>query len=238
MPRWHVLNLNFEIWNLNLKSSLACISSVRFQISVWSHRWRLPFWSIRTDDGFATLKSGVTYHSCPWQESSTDSSSMCTLTKWRMHWHLTFKKERKGLSCCESCSPESSLRNTNVQVFYGILLIQKLPLEPLDSFCSALHFCSHSLQILYLKYFVWKLIKMLLWKESATLPPSLCLMAQDLSHKFILIKLRFSRCSLSCNPYVIVPNIFSTIDVTLNRLLLPAILLMALTLFLFSFFSF
>lgn len=57
-----------------------------------------------------------------------------------------------------------------------------------------------------------------------------------LSHKFILIKLCFSRCSLSCNPYVTVPNIFSTIDITLNRLLLPAILLMALTLLFFFFF--
>lgn len=148
-----------------------------------------------------------------------------------MRWHLIFLK-KKGLSCCDSCSLKSPSRNTIIHVFYWILLIQKLPLEPLDSFCFVLHFYSHLLQIFYLKYFVWKLIKMLLWKESATLPPSLCLIAQDLSHKFILIKLRFSRCSLSCNPYVIVPNIFSTIDVTLNRFLLPAILLMALTLFL------
>lgn len=161
-----------------------------------------------------------------------------------VHWQtqegagIWLKKKKNILSCWDSCWLKSPLRNTNIQVFYRILLIQKLPLEPLDSFCFAPHFYSHLLQISYLKHFVWKLIKMLLWKENATLPPSLCLMAQDLSHKFILIKLRFSRCSLSCTPYVIVPNIFSTIDVTLNRLLLPAILVMALTLFLSSFFSF
>lgn len=176
---------------------------------------------------------------CPTWESSKGYSLMFT-DKLKNMLASDLKKKKKiiGLSCCDSCWLKSPLRNTNIQVFYWILLIQKLPLEPLDSFCFALHFYSHLLQIFYLKYFVWKLIKMLLWKESATLPPSLCLMAQDLSHKFILIKLRFSRCSLSCNPYVIVPNIFSTIDVTLNRLLLPAILIMALTLFLYSLFSF
>lgn len=116
--------------------------------------------------------------------------------------------------------------------------IQKLSLEPLYSFCFSVTFLFHLLQILKLQYLVWKLIKMLLWKESTTPLLCLCLMAQDPAHKFILIKSCFSRCSLSCNPYVIVPNIFSIVDITLKRLLLPPIFLMALTLLFFCLFLF
>jgi hypothetical protein len=89
------------------------------------------------------------------------------------------KKKRLSYMC--HCSLKSSLLNTNIKLFYRIFLVQKLLQELFDRFYFELHFCSYLLWIFYQKYFVWKLIKMLPWKEITTPLPSLCLMAQDLS---------------------------------------------------------
>lgn len=218
------ISLKCETWNLHLKSSLAS--------TLLEYQDRCGGCDANFGCDMSRVQDGSEARTAVW-------CALCQTKERTDIWFL--KKERKGLSCWDGCSPKSSWRNADAQTI-GKTLNSEIATEAswqdffFFFFCFALCFYFHLLQIFYLKDFVRKLIKRLLWKESATLPPSLCLMAQDLSHKFILIKLRFSRCSLSCNPYVIVPNIFSTIDVTLNRLLLPAILLMALALRLCFFF--